>query len=76
MKQKFTTCIVTALLLVLSGRGFPGHGLRFASPADDSDRGWEQQSLPIGCEGCCRTEGDEMNLNLTQLVLTSSCVKI
>ena len=26
-----------------------GHGLRYRTPAEDSDSGWERQSLPIGC---------------------------
>ena len=26
-----------------------GHGLRYTAPAEDSDKGWEERSLPIGC---------------------------
>ena len=45
---------MTRFLLLLAVCGLAavvraGHGLLYMTPADDSDKGWEQQSLPIGC---------------------------
>ena len=41
--------LLLAACALAAGGASAGHALRYLSPAEDSDRGWEQQSLPIGC---------------------------
>jgi len=51
MKRRTTKLAALALVLAAFAAGGtpPAHRLNYRSPADDSLRGWERESLPLGC---------------------------